>query len=109
MKEKENNLIANLQKASDYFKSLGETTDLYYNETAYDIGIMVEKLKSKIENETIGDNEIKELRLMPLNSAARVNKDFESLLTLKSMRSFRECVFVLIRKPKRINLMLQMW
>jgi hypothetical protein len=64
MKMNKQNLISNLKKASDYFKSLGEVTDLYYDETAHDFGQTVENLKTKIENDTITDDELKKLWLI---------------------------------------------
>ncbi len=64
MKMNKQRLISNLKKASDYFKSLGEVTDLYYDETARDFGQIVENLKTKIEDETITDDELKRLWLI---------------------------------------------
>jgi len=57
-------LIANLEKASDFFKSLGDITDLYYDETAHEFGCIIEAMKLKIEIGSITDDELKKLWLI---------------------------------------------
>jgi hypothetical protein len=43
---------------------LGEATDLYYDETGYEFGRLVEELKAKIQNDTITDEELRKLWLI---------------------------------------------
>ena len=57
-------LIEDLGKAAGYFRSLGDTTDLFHDESGAEFADLVSRLASKLQDGSISDDELKRLWLI---------------------------------------------
>ena len=57
-------LTRDLGKAADYFRSWGDTTDLFHDESGAEFADIVNRLAGKLQDGSINDDELKQLWLI---------------------------------------------